>query len=774
MGKEFPVLPVRDMILFPGVITPLFVGRPRSLKAVERASLSSKKLFVVAQRDLRVEDPKPEDLYEVGTLCRLLQVFRLPDGTTKVLVEGEERARADRYRIKGDYLSADLFPLSPGNEPSGQSEALKRVVLEAFETYVSLHPKVPQEALVSLAGLENPSLLADVVASHMLLKIQEKQELLEMVESEKRLECLLKLILRENDLLELEREIQDRVRQEMEKSQREYFLKEQLKVIQEELGQGEGFGEIQEFRNQIEQAKMPADVEKKAFQELDRFSKMPPLSAEATVVRTYLDWLLAMPWQKASRDCLDLKRASLILNEDHYGLDEVKDRILEFLAVKKLAGKEMRGQVLCFVGPPGVGKTSIARSIARSLGRRFVNMSLGGVRDEAEIRGHRRTYIGALPGRIVQKIRQAETKNPVLLLDEIDKVGNDFRGDPAAALLEVLDPDQNKGFTDHYLEVPFDLSQVMFITTANGTHNIPRPLLDRMEVISFPGYVDEEKVHIAKRHLWPKILQENGLVQQGLSLSDAAFMRVIHDYTLEAGVRGLDRELCKIARKVARHRVEGKSGFSFFKIGSSQIPRLLGAPKLHDALLPTAPTVGAALGLAWTETGGEVLLIETAAMKGRGNVAFTGNLGDIMKESAQTALAYLKSNAERLALEAVCWDKIDLHVHVPQGAVPKEGPSAGLTLALSMFSALSGTPIRTTIAMTGEMTLRGMLLPIGGVREKILAAKRRGIKTLLLPEANHPDVDALPSRITRGLEFHFIKSVLEGLDLALDQECQET
>lgn len=771
MSLLLPVLPIRDMVLFPGVIVPLFVGRPRSLKAIEEATLQDKKLFVVSQRDVRVDDPGPEDLYRVGTLCQVLQVVRIPDGTTKVLVEGNLRAQASDYDFQREFVSAEVDPLEYEEPYSSGTEPLRRTVLEQFERYVNLHPKIPSEVQVSLAGVEDPFLAADLVASHLLVRIQEKQALLEILDPERRLEAILKSLLRENDLLEMEHSIHDRVRQEMEKGHREYYLKEQLKAIQEELGQGEGPGEIEEYRHRISKAKMPKEVERKALHELDRFSKMPPMSAEATVVRTYIDWLADLPWQQQSKDRLDVELARTVLDEDHYGLDEVKGRILEFLSVRKLAGKEMRGHVLCFVGPPGVGKTSLARSIARSLNRRFVHMSLGGIRDEAEIRGHRRTYVGALPGRILQKIRQAGTRNPVLLLDEIDKVGSDFRGDPSAALLEVLDPEQNHAFTDHFLEVPFDLSRVMFLTTANVTHSIPRPLLDRMEVISIPGYVAEEKVHIARRHLLPKILRENGLEDLAPRITDRALEKIIGDYTREAGVRNLDRQLSRIARKLARRIVENQERKETpparVTIGPQQLKTFLGAPKLHDTCLPQEPPVGAAVGLAWTESGGDVLLIEAVHMKGKGHVTFTGNLGEIMQESAQAALGYLRGHAEELGLGEIRWDETDLHVHVPEGAIPKDGPSAGVTLALAMLSSLLERPVRPDVALTGEITLRGAVLPVGGIREKCLAAKRQGIREVILPQANRVDVEEMAPWARKGMSFHFVSQAREVFHLGL-------
>ncbi len=772
--SRVPVLPVRDIVLFPGIIVPLFVGRPRSLKALEDAMLKERKVLVLAQREMQMDDPTEEDLFRVGTLCHVLQMVRVPDGTTKALVEGTDRVLVGSFSMEKDYFEAFLTPLEGSFGDLEKVEALRRSVLEHFERYVALHPKIPNEVAMSVLSVENPGQFADLVASHLLVKVSQKQELLEMPQVEGRLVLLLKLLLEEIEILELEHDIHDRVRQEMERSHREYYLREQLRVIQEELGHGEGSSEIDEYRETILKAGMPPDVEKRAMKELDRFSKMPPMSAEATVVRTYIDWMAAMPWSRESRDRLDLGVAKQVLEEDHYGLDEVKERILEFLAVRKRVRSRLKGQVLCFVGPPGVGKTSLGRSVARALNRQFVNISLGGIRDEAEIRGHRRTYIGALPGRILQKIRFCGTKNPVLLLDEIDKIGADFRGDPAAALLEVLDPEQNSSFSDHFLEVPFDLSKVLFLTTANVAHTIPRPLLDRMEVIQIPGYVAEEKRHIARRHLWPKVLEEHGLKETDVRLSERTIQTVVAEYTREAGVRHLERQLAKVARKATRRLVEAKERkekiSSPLQVTGSLLRQFLGAPLLRDTRLPEEDSEGAAVGLAWTETGGDVLVIEAVVMKGKGVVTFTGNLGNIMQESAQTALGYLRSGAPRFGLEKVLWEKTDVHVHVPEGAIPKDGPSAGITLAVAMLSALGHRKVRHDVAMTGEITLRGNVLPVGGIREKVLAAKRQGIHEILIPQTNQPDVEQLPAWIRKGLTLRYVHHLSEVVKMVLAPE----
>jgi len=774
-----PVLPVRDVVIFPGVIAPLFVGRPRSLKSVEEASLNDKSILVVAQKDPLLEDPGPDDLYPMGTLCRVIQMIRLPDGSTKVLIEGNVRALVQEYAHVDDYLAADVIPVGYDGDPSAATEPLRRAVLEQFEKYVNLHPKLPVEIAFSLVSVEDPFLFADIVSSHVQVKLNEKQELLELVNPEDRMEKLLRLLIRETELLEMEHSIHDKVRREIERNNKEYYLKEQLKAIQAELGQPDVSNEYEELLERIRKAKMPRETEKKALTELERLAKMPQMSAEATVSRTYIEWLTDLPWKKQAKGRLDLGIARQVLDEDHYGLEEVKERILEYLAVQRLSGnKARRGQVLCFVGPPGVGKTSLGRSIARALDRKFANFSLGGMRDEAEIRGHRRTYIGSLPGRIIQKLKQAGEKNPVMLMDEIDKVGTDFRGDPSSALLEVLDPEQNNGFTDHFLEVPFDLSQVMFITTANVTHTIPRPLRDRMEIISIPGYVGEEKLHIARRHLWPKVLADNGLGDVDVRISEKVLRKIVSEYTREAGVRNLDRQLAKIARKVAAKIVAaveaGESKPRRVTITAASLQSYLGAPKLHESRLPGKDSVGAALGLAWTEAGGDVLVIETVTMRGSGKVTFTGNLGDIMRESAHAALGFLRSSAKTYDLDAIEWEKTDIHVHVPEGAIPKDGPSAGVTLALSMLSSLSGRAIRSDIAMTGEITLRGTVLPIGGVREKVLAAKRNGIDEVILPKENAVDVDELAEWAKEGMTFHYASHVADVFRLALREAEKKT
>jgi len=770
--QHYYVLPIRDMVIFPGIIAPLFVGRPRSLKAIEHAMLQERKILLVAQKEVEIEDPEASDLYTVGTVCNILQMVRIPDGTTKVLIEGMERVNIEKIRKGKEVLEADVIPIPKVQVESENIEALKRSVLEQFERYVTLHPRIPNEVLVSALNMEDAGQIADIVASHITIKVSVKQKLLEISDTEQFLKHLLKVLVEEIEILELEQDIQNRVKKEMERGHKEYYLREQLKVIQDELGQGESSSELDELREKIESSGMPEEVHEKALHELDRMSKMPSMSAEATVVRTYIDWLVSLPWQKATVDSLDITRARSVLDKDHYGLEKVKTRIIEYLAVRKRAsGSEIKGQVLCFVGPPGVGKTSLARSIARSLGRNFVSMSLGGMRDEAEIRGHRKTYIGALPGKIIQKVKQAGTNNPVILMDEIDKMGMDFRGDPSSALLEVLDPEQNSNFTDNFLEVPFDLSQCIFITTANVTHTIPAPLLDRMEIIQIPGYVAEEKKHIARKHLLPKKMKEHGLSKEEIKISSATIELVIKEYTREAGVRQLERQLATICRKAIKSIIESEEKGEDIKypisIGKKILREYLGPPRSRNVRLPAENQSGFAIGLAWTQTGGDVLVIEAASMKGKGKITLTGNLGDIMQESAQTALGYLKAKSRDLDLNSVPWEETDIHLHVPEGAIPKDGPSAGCTMALAMLSALTGKKVSHQIAMTGEISLRGDILPVGGIREKVLAAKRNNIFHVILPMANKVDVQDMASWTIDKMKFSYVNKVSEVFSLAM-------
>ena len=763
----YPVIPVRDMIVFPGVVSPLFISRPRSMRAVEEASEHDRIVFITAEKKPYPDTVQPEGLYKIGTVCKILQNVRLPDGSLKVVVEGGYRAQAVRFATNESFMLASVTPLETEKcEPTLEMRAHMRSILREFEQNVHLDPKLPEEIARSVRDIDVPDVLCDVVTSHSRLDIIEKQKILETADTSDRLSLLLKMLITENELLGLERDLEDRVRSEIDKDQHNYYLREQLKVINEELGEESPASEAEELRAAALASGMPETVMERVNKEISRFTKLAPVSPEAAVARTYIETLVELPWNNSTEDCLDLANARKVLEEDHYGLEDVKKRILEYLAVKKLAGKNMRAQVICFVGPPGVGKTSLGRSIARTMGREFINISLGGMHDEAEIRGHRRTYVGALPGRIIQKIKQCGSNNPLILMDEIDKLGSDFRGDPSSALLEVLDPEQNWHFTDNFLEVPFDLSKVMFITTANSAATIPRPLLDRMEVIPLPGYVMEEKIKIAKRHLIPRIIKEHGLEKEDFVISEAALKDIVSSYTMEAGVRSLDRELSKVARKIATELAEADAP-ERGTLGKERIKKILGAPKLHNTKIPKENAVGTAIGLAWTEAGGDVILIESAVMEGSGKVTYTGNLGDIMQESATTALAYLKSHADRYGLADFAWGKKDIHIHVPAGAVPKDGPSAGITLALSLCSTLTGREIDTKYAMTGEMTLHGSVLPIGGIREKTLAAKRLGIKEIILPEANRPDTAELSDWVLSGMKLHYVSNITKVFELAL-------
>ena len=765
-----PVIPVREMIVFPGVVSPLFISRPRSLRAVEESCDHDRLVFITAEKRPYGDIIKPEGLYETGTICKVLQNVRLPDGTVKIIVEGGFRAKADNFTSNDSFLMADATKLeTPDFVESTHLRAFMRSIIREFEENVHLDPKLPDDLVKSVADIESPDILGDVVTSHTHLDISDKQQLLETVNVDDRLELLLKKLVTENEMLSLEREIDEKVRAEIDRDQHNYYLREQLKVINDELGEESPATEAEELRAAAENAEMPEAVLERVYKEITRLTKLPPVSPEAAVTRNYIETLTELPWSRSTKDNLDITNARKVLEEDHYGLEDIKKRIVEYLAVKKLAGDKMRAQVICFVGPPGVGKTSLGKSIARAMGRKFINISLGGMHDEAEIRGHRRTYVGALPGRIIQKIKQCGSNNPLILMDEIDKLSSDFRGDPSSALLEALDPEQNEHFTDNFLEVPFDLSKTMFITTANSVSTIPRPLLDRMELIELPGYVMEEKLEIAKRHLMPRIAAEHGLTKSSFRISEARLKDIVSSYTMEAGVRNLDRALSKIARKIAARVAEEKSSPTekIAALSKEKMLEFLGAPKLHDTRLPKTDTRGAAIGLAWTEAGGDVLVIESAVMDGSGKIAYTGNLGDIMQESASAALAWIRSNAEELGLGCFDWNKKDIHIHVPAGAVPKDGPSAGITLALSLSSTLTGRPIDASFAMTGEMTLRGNVLPIGGIREKILAAKRLGIKDIILPEDNRADISELNSWVLEGMRLHYVSRMEEVLSLAL-------
>lgn len=750
--REIPMLPLRGLLVFPFTVIHLDVGRKKSIKAIEEAMLEDKEVFLATQKEAQTDEPEEEDIYNVGTVAEIRQILKMPGGTMRVLVEGLHRAEIKEYSSQDPYIKVlvEEFREEEQNKDS-QREALMRTLIAQFEQYVRMSKKIPPETVVSVVAIEEPGRLADVIASHLTLRIHEKQHILEARDISERLEYLCEILAKEMEVLELERKINVRVRKQMEKTQKEYYLREQMKAIQKELGdKDERTSEVEELRERIEKANLPKDAREKAYKELERLEKMPPMVAEAVVVRNYLDWLLSLPWSVETRDRLDLKVAEGILEEDHYGLEKPKERILEYLAIRKLARK-MKGPILCLVGPPGVGKTSLGKSVARALGRKFVRMSLGGIRDEAEIRGHRRTYVGSMPGRVLQGIKQAGSRNPVFLLDEIDKMTMDFRGDPASALLEVLDPEQNFTFSDHYLEIPFDLSKVMFITTANSTYNIPRPLLDRMEIIEISSYTEEDKVHIARDYLIPKQVKEHGLKMEHITFSEGAIRKLIREYTREAGVRNLERQIASICRKVARTVVEDPQ--TSITVTVNNTAKFLGKEKYRFGVAEKEDQVGVATGLAWTETGGDILTIEVALLKGKGKLILTGKLGEVMKESAQAALTYVKSRAEELEIDPRMLEEYDIHLHVPEGAIPKDGPSAGITIATALASALSGRPTRKDVAMTGEITLRGRVLPIGGLKEKILAAHRAGIETVLLPEENRKDLEDIPANVKKKITF---------------------
>ncbi len=760
----YPVIPLRDLVVFPGSIVPLFVGRERSVKATEFALRTDKQLFLVTQVDPDIDEPAREDVFGVGVIASIIQSIKLPDGTIKMLVEGICRARLLEFYDQGEFIRAKVLPIFSDSPQTEEGEAVRRLIEEAFEKYSELSQKVPSEVVSSVREMEDLDRFADTVAFHLSVKTHEKQRILSTIDVTERLKRIYRVLLSEIEILEVEKKIKEEVKKQIERNQKEYYLNEQLKAIQKELGRGE-FDEIEELREAIKKAGMPPEVRKKAEAELRKFEMMPPTSAEATVVRNYLDWLVNLPWSKRSRDRLDLEKARRILDEDHYGLKEVKERILEYLAVRKRT-KSNKGPILCLVGPPGVGKTSLGKSIAKAMGRRFVRVSLGGVRDEAEIRGHRRTYVGALPGRIIQMIRRAGTKNPVMVLDEIDKLGSDFRGDPSSALLEVLDPEQNSRFSDHYLGVDFDLSEVFFIATANVIHTIPRPLLDRMEVIRIPGYTEVEKLHIARDYLLPKLYKAHGLKSDEMKVSDEVLLKIIREYTKEAGVRNLERELAKLCRKVVKGITIGELKPPVV-VDEALVEELLGVPKYkrQDAL--KEPEVGVVQGLAWTENGGELLLTEVLAVEGKGELILTGQLGDVMQESARAALSYVRSRRDVLGIPKNFHKMFDLHIHVPEGAIPKDGPSAGITIATAIASALSGHPVRCDIAMTGEITLRGKVLPIGGLKEKLLAAKRSGIKKVIIPKGNEKDLAEVEDEIKQGLEIIPVEDMDQVLKIAL-------
>lgn len=763
---ELPLIPLRGLSVFPYMVLHFDVGREKSIKALEEAMVKDQTIFLTTQKEIDIDLPTPEDFYEIGTISKIKQMLKLPGDAIRVLVEGISRGKVKNLLQEEPYFKAEIEEyIFENQEEDKELEAMMRVALDSFETYISVSNKISPEVMISVSSIEEPGRLADVIASHMLLKTEQKQEILEAFDPKDRLEVLYKILLKEIEILEVEKEINTKVKRRINRLQKEYYLKEQLKAIKEELGEeAEYDDEIEEMHAKVIKTKLPKKVEEKVYKEIDRLSKLSPGSAEGGVIRTYVNWILDLPWHKKSKDSIDIKSAKEILDEDHYGLKTVKERILEYLAIRKLA-KKMKGPIICLVGPPGVGKTSIAKSIARSLNRKFVRMSLGGVRDEAEIRGHRRTYIGAIPGRIISAIKDAGSKNPVFLFDEIDKVSSDFRGDPASALLEVLDPEQNKEFTDHYLEVPFDLSNVMFITTANTLGTIPRALLDRMEVIDVSGYTEEEKTVIAKKYLIPKQVKEHGMEDSNLMISEQTVRDIINYYTRESGVRSLERQIATVCRKAARQIVEDDA--KIIRVNTNNLKKYLSTAKYRYDKVREKHEIGISTGLAWTRVGGDTLSIEVTPMKGTGKLVLTGQLGDVMKESARAGLSYIRSKVKELEIDEEFYKTLDIHIHIPEGAIPKDGPSAGITMATAVISALGGMAVNKNIAMTGEITLRGRVLPVGGIKEKVLAANRAGIKKILLPAENAKDLIELPESVKRKLEFVLVEHMDEVLEHAL-------
>src|SRR5690349_18658317 len=745
-----PLLPLRDVVVFPHMVIPLFVGRPKSIKALDMAMDAGKHILLVAQKQAAKDDPTAEDLYDIGSIATVLQMLKLPDGTVKVLVEGTQRAQIRRIEEHGEYLAAQAQPIPGDPGTAHEVEAMRRALLTQFDSYVKLNKKIPPEILTSMSGIDDGGRLADAIAAHLPLKLEQKQQILEMNDVGKRLEHLLGVLEGEVDILQVEKRIRGRVKRQMEKSQREYYLNEQVKAIQKELGEGDENADLEEMEKKIKAAKMSREAEGKAIGELKKLRMMSPMSAEATVVRNYIDTLLGLPWRKKSKISKDLANAVKVLDADHYGLEKVKERIVEYLAVQQRVDK-VKAPILCLVGAPGVGKTSLGQSIARATNRKFVRMSLGGVRDEAEIRGHRRTYIGSMPGKILQNMSKVAVRNPLFLLDEVDKMGMDFRGDPSSALLEVLDPEQNHSFVDHYVEVEYDLSDVMFVATAN-TMNIPAPLLDRMEVIRLSGYTEDEKINIAMRYLVPKQLKNHGLKPEEINVSESAIRDIIRYYTRESGVRNLDRELAKISRKVIKSILTKKKDGAHLTVNSKNLDKYLGVRKFTYGIAEKENQVGQVTGLAWTEVGGELLTIEAAAMPGKGKMTTTGKLGEVMQESVQAALSVVRARSQRLGINPEFYQKNDIHIHLPEGATPKDGPSAGIGMCTSIVSVLTGIPVRADVAMTGEITLRGEVLVIGGLKEKLLAALRGGIKTVLIPDENVKDLAEIPDTVKTGME----------------------
>lgn len=770
-GRRFPLLPLRGLLVYPSMVLHLDVGREKSVRALEKAMVEDNLILLCSQSEVNIEEPGQEDIFRVGTVANVRQMLKLPNGTIRVLVEGVERAEIIHYTDNEEYYEVMARELPEQEDVDQESDALMRSVLSQFEHYITLSKKVTPETLAAVSDIEEPGRLADVITSHLALKIKDKQEILETIDVSKRLEKLLDILNNEREVLELERKISQRVKKQMEKTQKEYYLREQMKAIQKELGEKEGrAGEADELRTQMEEKNLPERVQEKILKEIDRLEKMPASSAEGSVIRNYVDWLLGLPWSEATEDDLDIRKAEEVLDADHYGLEKPKERVLEYLAVQKLV-KGLKGPILCLVGPPGVGKTSLARSIARSLNRKFVRISLGGVRDEAEIRGHRRTYVGAMPGRIIQGMKTAGSINPVFLLDEIDKMAADFRGDPSAALLEVLDPEQNNTFSDHFVELPFDLSNVMFVTTANAVHNIPRPLLDRMEMLFIPGYTELEKLQIASRYLLPKQRKSHGLAEEQLSIGDDTLLKIVREYTRESGVRNLEQQIAALCRKAAKQIVsEEKERVSILP---EEIKDYLGASKFRYGMAELEDQIGTVTGLAWTEVGGDTLLIEVTVVQGTGKLTLTGQLGDVMKESAQAAFSYTRSKAEELGLAPDFHEKNDIHIHIPEGAIPKDGPSAGITIATALISALTKRYVSKHVAMTGEITLRGRVLPIGGLKEKSLAAHRAGYKKILMPKDNERDLKDIPESVRNDVEFVPVSHMDQVLKHALVDHAEE-
>ena len=764
--EALPLLPLRDIVIFPRMVVPLLVGRERSINALNYAMSNDKVILLCAQKNLKDDKPDIDDIYHMGTAAKVLQLIKLPDGSFKALVEGIARVKVKRFLPYADFYKTQIEPLGLHARKNVEIEALMRGVINQFEEYVRQNSKIPQEAFASVMAIEDPDELADVISAHLILRLSDKQRLLETIDPEKRLKSIGEILNAELEILQIENRIMGDIKKGIEKSQKDFYLQEQIKAIEKELGQKDGHrSEIDLLRQKIYKARMSKEAQEVALKELNKFSKMLPVFPEATVVRNYIDWLINVPWSKKTEDNLDIKNANNVLDEDHYGLEKPKERILEYLAVRKLSSS-MRGPILCFVGPPGVGKTSLAKSIARALGRNFVRVSLGGIRDEAEIRGHRRTYIGALPGRIIQSMKKAKSKNPVFLLDEVDKMSVDFRGDPSSALLEVLDPEQNHSFSDHYLEVAFDLSDCLFITTSNIQYSIPVPLLDRMELIKLPGYTEYEKLKIAKKFLIPKEIRESGLKIENVRIGEDAIEKIVKQYTHEAGVRELQRSISQIARKVARQVVEQGKDVRV-TVSAGNLHKYLGPPQYSETRPDKNDQIGVATGLAWTEAGGDIISVESSLMKGSGKLTLTGKLGEVMQESAQAALSYIRSKSDKLEIRNGFYRKNDIHIHVPEGAIPKDGPSAGITIAAAMISSLSRRLLRSDTAMTGEITLRGRVLPVGGIKSKVLAAHRAGIRRVVIPSENEKDLVDIPKNIRKNLDIFLVKNMDEVLKLSI-------